>query len=308
MSRPRSPRPLSAFAPEIALLGVVFLWASTFPMTKLIFAELSPLALVFARFALITVLAFGVLAIRSRGKPAREWWAVRSADLGRFAIAGLTAYTIYQLCFVLGLERTSPFSSSLLIAMMPLFTLIILAIGGERTPLAGWVGVGVALLGLLVFLYDKRGEQGTLVGDLLTLGAALSFAFYGVVNRPLVRNYQKETYTAYSILAGSVPLLLVSLPAALEQDWRAVSLATWVAVLYLVVLPVYVAYIVWNWAIARRGAALASGFTLLTPILAGLLSAVLVGEEFGAIKLAGALLVFAGLIIPRVALLRAPSE
>ena len=58
-----------------------------------------------------------------------------------------------------------------------------------------------------------------------------------MVNRPLVRDYPPETYTAYTILAGSVPLMLISTPAALAQDWGAISVLGWLAIVYMVVRP-----------------------------------------------------------------------
>lgn len=292
------PQALAArFAPEIAQVIVVLLWASTFVVTKAAFVEISPLGIIFSRFLVMLALAFAVLAIRERGS---AFWIER-ADLGRFLAAGLTGYTLYQLGFTLGLSRTSPFSSSLLIAMVPLFTVLILAIMGERTPLQGWVGLAVALVGVVIFLLDKRGAgNGTLIGDLLSIGAGVSFAIYGIVNRPLVAKYPAATYTAWTLLAGTVPLLIIALPAAFAQDWTAVSGPAWLSVIYLAILPVYVAYMLWNYAIARRGVAKATTFSLLVPIVAGVLSAIFTGEPFGPTKLLGAALVLAGLVIVRL--------
>ena len=286
---------VAAVGPELAQLMVVGLWASTFIVTKAAFAEVTPMAFVFARFALMIGLAFAVLALRRRGRER----LVRRADLPRFVMAGLTGYTLYQLGFVLGLDRTSPFSSSLLIAMVPLFTVVILAVMGEPTPGRGWLGLGIAVVGVIIFLADKRGQSGTLLGDALSLGAGVSFALYGIVNRPLVAAYPPETYTAYSVLTGSLPLLAVATPAALGQEWGVVSAAGWFAIVYMVVLPVYVAYMLWNWAIARRGVAAASTFSLLVPIVSGVLSAIVFAEGFGPAKLLGAALVLAGLVIAR---------
>ncbi|MGI8588590.1 MAG: DMT family transporter [Chloroflexia bacterium] len=285
---------VAAFGPELAQLLVVGLWASTFVVTKAEFAEVSPLAFAFVRFGLMTLLAFVVLAAR-RGRD----WGIHRRDLPRFALAGLSGYTLYQLGFVLGLDRTSPFSSSLLIAMVPFFTMLMLSLKGERTRARGWAGLAIAIVGVLVFLADKQGTPGTLLGDLLSLGAAVSFAFYGVINRALVRDYPPETYTAYAVLAGSIPLLAVSTPAALAQNWAAVSAWGWAGILYMVVFPVYIAYMLWNWAIARRGAATATTFSMLVPVVSGCLSALLLAEGFGVAKLLGATLVIAGLIIVR---------
>ncbi len=295
---------VSRFGPELAQLTVVVFWSSTFVVAKAAFVEVSPLAFLFARFASMVALAFAVLLVLQRG--AGRW--VDRSDWGLFVLAGLTGYTLYQLGFILGLSRTSPFSSSLLIAMVPLFTVLILAVMGEPTPLQGWVGLGVALVGVALFLLDKRGAStSTLLGDVLSIGAAVSFAVYGIITRPLVRKYPAETYTAWSVLTGTVPLLLVSLPDALRQDWQAIDLSGWFSIVYLAIFPVYIAYILWNYAIARRGVAKASSFGLLVPIVAGLLSAIFFGEPFGPLKLLGAGLVLAGLVIVRTRVWRRPA-
>jgi drug/metabolite transporter (DMT)-like permease len=253
----------------------------------------------------MVAVAFAVLLVRQRGA---NLWVAR-ADWGRFALAGLTGYTLYHLGFTLGLDRTSPFSSSLLIATVPLFTVLILAIMGESTPHQIWLGLAVALVGVVVFLLDKRdASTGTLLGDLLSIGAAISFAIYGIISRPLVRMYPGETYAAWSLLAGTIPLLLVALPDALRQDWQALSAPAWLSIAYLAIFPVYVAYILWNWAITRRGVAAVSSFGLLVPIVAGVLSAVIFGEPFGPWKLLGAALVLAGLIIVRLRSWRPATE
>ena len=286
---------IRARLPELALLAVVFVFASTFIVTKQVFSAVSPLAFAAVRFVAISLLAFVVLAISVRTGKAS--WSVDRADIPRFVLAGVCGYCCYQLGFVLGLERTSPFSSSLLIGTVPLFTIALLAALGERPPVRAWVGVAIALVGAAVFLADKFGSPGTLLGDLLSIGSAISFAIYGVVNRPLVKRYPTATYTAYTVLAGAIPLMLISLPSALQQDWHMVSASSWLVIAYMIVLPVYVAYMVWNWAITRRGAAAASSYTLLVPVVSGLLSVTLFGEAFDLAKLIGAALVLAGLVL-----------
>jgi uncharacterized membrane protein len=116
------------------------------------------------------------------------------------------------------------------------------------------------------------------------------------MNRPLVKRYPTVTYTAYTTIAGAIPLLLISAPAAVAQNWHAVSLGSWLLVGYMIVLPVYIAYMVWNWGISRRGAATASSYALLQPVLTGLLSSLLLGEVFDVPKIIGALLILFGLV------------
>jgi drug/metabolite transporter (DMT)-like permease len=284
-----------SWAPEAALLTTIALWSSTFIVTKDQLDVFQPMAFIFIRFLLMLLMAIVIMAIQERGIALPE-----RRHLLHFVAAGLTGYTIYQLGFVLGLDRTSVFASSLLIATSPLFTMIFLSVVGERSPLLSWIGLAVAVAGVAVFLLDKRGGERTIEGDLLSIMAAASFAIYGIVNRPLVKAYPAATYTAWSLIFGVTPLLIASIPQAVDQDWGSVGASSWLAVLYMVIFPVYIAYILWNFGIRRRGAALASSFGLLVPILSGLLSAAIFDERFGALKLAGAVLVLAGLLTIRV--------
>ena len=175
---------VSRFGPELAQLTVVMLGLD-FRRGQGGLRRGEP-----ARLSLSPLRDYGHARLRRVAGPA-TWRRplVDRSDWGLVALAGLTGCTLYQLGFILGLSRTSPFSSSLLIAMVPLFTVLILAVMGEPTPLQGWVGLGVALVGVALFLLDKRGASaGTLLGDLLSIGAAISFATYGIITRPLVSN------------------------------------------------------------------------------------------------------------------------
>jgi len=66
------------------------------------------------------------------------------------------------------------------------------------------------------------------------------------------------------------------------------------------VAPVYVAWTLWSWATARAGVGATNVFLFLVPVASGLTSFAILGEAFGAVKLAGAALVLAGLALARL--------
>lgn len=286
---------MRAVLPEISSLLVVLMWASTFVITKDAFNDIEPLAFIFARFLAVSVIALTVLVVRGwRGGWAR-YWAVRPADWPTFMAAGVAGYAVYQVGFTLGLANTSAFSSALMISMIPLFSLAIVTVQGERPPVMTWVGVGVSLVGVVIFLSERAGDSGML-GNVLSLGAAASFALYGIVNRPLVRAYPPETVSAYATAIGTVPLLIIGAPAALREEWTALPASTWLVLAYMAIFPVYLAYILWNWAIGQRGVA-ATSWNLLVPIVSGMLSAVVFSEAFGPLKILGGTLAITGLLV-----------
>lgn len=284
------------FLPELATLIVVFLWASTFIVTKDAFETFRPLAFVGVRFLLMVALAYGVLWVRQRQRPA-AYRPVARADWPRFLAVGLIGYSIYQLGFNFGLDHSSPFAASLIMAITPLFALLIATAQGERSPITVWIGVAVAIGGVVVFLTDKD-SGGTGIGTILILVASVSSAAYSVINRPLVRTYPFETVAAVTTGVGAVPLLLVAIPDLVRQDWGEPTLLDWIALVYMVILPVYVAYILWNWAISQRGLSITGG-QLLVPIFSGILSAFFFSESFGPLKLVGAAIAMAGLLLMR---------
>jgi drug/metabolite transporter (DMT)-like permease len=292
-------RSLAAYGPELALWAVAAIWASTFIAMKDAFKFLDPLPYTLFRFVWINLLAFAVLWVQHR-RDAGVPLMIKRRDLPRLLVASVFGYTLYQLCFVLGLDRSSIFTLSLLVALVPLFTMLMLHAMGEPTPPYGWLGLGVAVVGVVVFLSNKRSGDDTLLGALFSLGAAVAFAFYGVVNRPLARTYPPATYSAYSLLFGTLPFVFIAGPRLFNQEWGAVPLRVWFGMIWVVIFPVYVAYQLWNYGIRSRGAATASSYGLIVPILSGILSAVFFEESFGVLKLAGAALVFAGLLLLRV--------
>lgn len=152
---------------------------------------------------------------------------------------------------------------------------------------------------MVVFLSDMRSGDDSVLGALLSLGTAASFAFYGIANRPLVRAYPAATSTAYSLLFGTLPLVAVAGPGLLDQAWGDVPARFWLGTVYVVIFPVYVAYQLWNYGIRHRGAAAAASYGLIVPILSGAMSAVVFDERFGPLKVLGAGLVIAGLLVLR---------
>lgn len=277
------------------LLGVATMWGSNTVFVKAVLAEFDPLAFTLARFVLMTAMGFALLRLRSPDI------GILRSDRWRFAASGLTGYTLFQLGFILGLNETSAFSTSLLIGMVPIFTAIALTLLHlERISAGQWVGIGLALLGVVVFVWEKTGgialaDSGR--GDLLSLGAGAAFALYGIVNKPLVARYGAMKVTTYSLLFGTVPLAIIGAPGALAQPWASISGTAWLVLGYSVVFPVYLAYLIWNWGIARKGVAYTSLFGYLPPVISGVFAFLLLGERFGPLKLGGALLVLLGLAL-----------
>jgi drug/metabolite transporter (DMT)-like permease len=294
---PRAPESLrESLTVDAALLLVVVMWAATFSTFKVAWREVDPIAFTGVRFLAITAVSFAVLAMaKKRRRPTR-------ADLRMLAASGLTGYFLYQMGFVLGLDRTSAVAGAILISTHPMFSLLFSGLGGrERPSRAGVAGLLVGFGGVVVFLGGWNALGQARVGDLLSLAAAAAFGAYGVINHDLSERFSSRELMAYSLAFGGTLTVLASIPAMTAQDWGAVGGVSWLILAFATVGPVYLAYALWNWAIRRRGIARTVVFAFLVPVVGGVMAVVGLHERVRPEQVVGAILVVGGLVVSRLA-------
>jgi drug/metabolite transporter (DMT)-like permease len=280
---------------DLALLIVALMWASTFTLFKISWRDIDPVAFTAVRFAAMFVFSITVLLFaRNRVRP-------RRADLPALAASGLTGYFLYQLGFVLGLDRTSALASAILISTHPIFSVIFMWLVRRQRPARIEVaGVVLGFLGVAVFLRAWDAFGAARPGDLLSLGAAAAFGAYGVINQPLTKRYPSRELMSYGLAIGGLLITVVGIPAMAAQDWGTISGTSWVILAYAIVGPVYVAYALWNWAIRHRGIPRTVVYGFLVPILGGAIAVLALNEQVGAAQIAGGVLVVAGLLVTRL--------
>ncbi len=224
--------------PELAIASVVLIWSTTWIAMKDALTVFDPRSFMTSRFVVITALAWIVLLVRPGGNRS---FRIERADRPRLILGAAIGYATYQLCSVFALDHSSVFTISLLVALVPLFTMVMMFLMGEALPAYGWLGLGIAIVGVVVFLSDKRQSGDSLLGAMLSLGAAVSFAAYGLINRPLVGRYRSDVLAAWQLLIGTLPMIAVGAIPVAEQEWSGVSLRIWLGLVFVIIFPVYVA-------------------------------------------------------------------
>ncbi|MCK6430123.1 MAG: DMT family transporter [Burkholderiaceae bacterium] len=281
-------------------LGLILVWGANFSVQKAVFTALSPGGFLFARYLIMPLCAVALLWQRYGRRWPRlardEWWALaRLALLGHVLHVGLVTF---------GIHWSTAFSSSLILACGPVFTLLILRFAGtERLTRAQIAGVAVACAGVLVFLSDKLlGAQWRASGgDLVLLVAAAFFSAYTVAAKPVFERHGGVLVMAYTTLIGAVPLVLLSAPAGLAVDWTAVTPAIWAGLLWAVIVSAFVGWIVWGWVNGVRGVARTAPLLYLMPPVAGVVAWLATGEGYTLIKLAGAAVTLGGVALAQFA-------
>ena len=284
-----------AWRVDLALSAVVCIWSLNFVLLKAVLPRFDPLALAATRFVCVGVLF--ELLLRRRGAPE----AMAREDRRVFVVSALLGYTLYQGAFILALHHSTVFSTALMINTGPVWAGVALWLTGvERVGARRWGGFLLALGGLLVYVGPKvlAGTSAGL-GDLLALGAAVSWALYGIRNKRLLERYSALYVTTRTFQIGALLFLPFAVPGVLRQDWAAVGLGGWGAVAYSVVFPITVAVTLWNWAIGQQGVARTAVYQYLVPVVSGVLSWLILAEGFGPQKLAGGALILLGVALSR---------
>ena len=297
------PNPVRARQALWAALVLIAIWGANFSVQKEVFKALSPGGFLFVRYLVLPVAAALLLCWRY----GRHWPRVPRSEMLSLLKLGLAGHLIHVGLVTYGIHWSTAFSSSLILACGPVFTLLILRWHGLEQLTRGQIaGVAVACAGVLLFLSDKflGGHWQASGGDLTLLVAASFFSYYTVAAKPLIERHGGVTVMTYATLLGSGPDVLLSLPAGLSVDWASIRPAIWLGTFYAVLISAFLGWLVWGWVNAVRGVARSAPLMYLMPPVAGLVAWAVTGERYTGIKLAGAALTLAGVAVAQYASVR----
>lgn len=282
-----TPPRAKAWLQPVPLLAVL-LWGGIYPGAKVALDDLPVVSFAALRLALAATVLFLVS------------WRLRPAGLSRDLVrplinAGL-AQTTFQLLLVAGLRRTTAGNSAILLATAPLVTALwFLLVRRDRSSGRQWLGLGLGLAGVVLIVGGGvRVGRTQLAGDLLALGAAAAWAWYGLAIGPLVRALGALRATAWTVFIGAVVFVPIALPQLWAQTWSDVSLGAWTGVVYGATAGMVVAMALWGRSIHRLGPRQTMLYTYLEPVSAVVVAAMVLGESFTMRQGLGALLAFAG--------------
>jgi drug/metabolite transporter (DMT)-like permease len=279
-------------SPRLVLLLILppLLWAANAVFARIAINSIGPLWLNALRWglALMILLPLGwklLATAEARARVGERW-----VYLGILGLIGVGAYNGLQ---YVALRTSTPVNVTLIASSLPLWSMIVGVLFYRVHPTRPQlIGAALSLAGVLTVL--SRGELEILLriqlveGDLLMVLAIMGWAIYSwMLARPpanMSGSARPDWSWAEFLLGQCLFGVLIGFAAAgvgevvapsMTTDWNGTLIAT---IIFVAVGPSVIAYRSWGLAVAEAGPAIAAIFYNLTPLIAAVLSVLVIGE------------------------------
>ena len=283
------------YFPFLILFPIIF-WAFAFPFIKIGLEELNPINLTIMR--LFTTCAIFLLIILITPK---KFSPLHKKDIIPLFLLGFLGLVVYHLGLNYGEIYISASAASLIIATIPIFTVIFATIFlKEKITKKIAVGIPLSLSGVIIITLTSTSANPFKItyisAAVAVLISALVGAGYTIAGKKLLERYSALSLTIYAFLFGCLGLLPFLSPS-LVTEVASLTLRGWGAVLFLAVFPTVIGYILWYVILEVKTASEISVSLYFIPVLSTIISYFLFHEKITWLFLIGGTLVILGLII-----------
>ena len=275
----------------LMLIFVNVMWGLSFIFSKAALSEGMPvMTLAFIRYALTAGMMLP-LCLKMEGSIRLGEWAPRAFAT---TLLGITVYFFFEYS---GLQRTTASAASLILALVPMLTLLFRVIFcRERISRMRWLAVALSLIGAYFVIVTDSGEgAGTLMGNLLMVGACLCWTGYILTTPKLMEACSSMRVSSWQAVAATITLIPFSL--AERSAWVPVSATAWECIFLLAAICSAMCYVLYNEAIRDVDSLTVSLTINLNPVAACIGGALMLGEVLAPMQLFGGLLIILSMVI-----------
>ena len=219
----------------------------------------------------------------------------------RFALCSLTGVAINQMLFIKGLTLTSTIHVSLLILCTPLMiTIFAFWILKEKITIAKIIGLASGIGGSVLLILAKESSEHAenyLLGDLLIIINAISYAFYFILVKPLMEVYHPVHVIRWVFTIGLFMMIPFCWIQFTEVQWQQFDLSQFVSLGFIVIAATFLAYYFNVYGILHLGAGVAGSYIYTQPIFAVIIATVFLNEPLNFQKIIAGVLIFAGVYL-----------
>ena len=240
-------------------------------------------------FAVGVIAPFALARSRAelRALTRREW---------RWTVAAGVLLALHFATWVPSLDYTSVASATAIVCVQPVWVALIARRMGHDVPRRAWVGIGIALVAVVVLTgVDFSLEPRALIGDLLALAGGVFAAFYTVAGGEVRRTVSTTAYTLVCYTACALLLLLACL--VFRQQLVGYDGTTWLQLLALTAGAQLLGHSLFNRILRTTSATVVSLAILFEVPGAALIAAIYLGQTPPLAAIPAAVLLLVGLAI-----------
>jgi len=281
---------------ELCLVLMALIWGVNFSIVKFGTSLVAPLAYNGLRVMLAAVVLMAMVLLGKTPLPPRK------VVLGLLAL-GVLGNGVYQLLFIEGIARTRASDAALVIAATPAFIAIIGRIHGvERASGRRMFGILLSILGIALVVMstaDASDARASLLGDFMVLAGSLAWAIYTVLLKPYTHHVPGLQVSAFTMMGGAVPLIVIALPAIAHASWSTLPAAAWGSMLYSGIFALVIAYLFWYRGLRVIGPTRTAMFSNVQPIVAVAVAWIMLKETPTVWQGMGTACIMSGLLLTR---------
>ena len=275
----------------MALMASVLFWGGTFIASKLAYEIYSPIQVGGLRPLVAAILFWIVRRIKRDGE------TIEKADQRQIAASAFLGITLCMMFQNIGISLTTASNAALIVASFPAITMLLeLAIYHIKPSWKKFIGISMSIAGVAILSQvNVDGNPTAIWGNLLMVAAGIVWALYNFVTGKLLGKYSTMTITYYQMLYGAIlfiPFILLE-----GKEWQAPQLVPTGAVLYLGVCGSMLAFLFYNKGLRKLSASVAVSFLNLVPVVALLLSVIILKESVSVTQILGGGVVISGVMI-----------
>jgi len=287
--------PKTKLLPYLEALFAVVVWGASFIATKIAVGLVSPIAVVWIRFAMgIPILFVAVTARKQFAFPKKNEWPY-------FALLGFIGISFHQWLQSNGLQTAQATTTAWIVATSPAFIAILAwMVLKEKLNLLQSAGILLAMLGVLVVV--SKGDFSALtignfgsIGDFLILISAVNWAVFSILSRKGLQNHPSTQLTLWIMIIGWAIITIPFLLGGNFSEIASLNSRGWWALIYLGIFTTGLAYIAWFDALGQLPAAQTGAFLFIEPLSSMITADIVLKEHVTAAAIFGGAVILLGI-------------
>lgn len=278
-------------------LLVTFLWSTSWIFIKIGLADIP--ALTFAGLRYVTAF-FCLMLLLLQPKRRASLTVVSRRQWGSLIGLGVLQIAIAQGAQFVALDSLPSATLTLLLNFSALF---IAGMGilflKEHLARWQWIGIGIFLVGVLIYFYPPVFPESQLIGLLAAVVCVLTNSVGSIIGRAINRAGMLDAYTITLVTIGVGGTVLLVIGVGINGI-PSLSLTNWLTILWLAVVNTAFAFTLWNRVLRTLPAAEAGVINNTMLIQIAALAWIFLGEALSPIEIIGIALAAMGILLVQV--------